>query len=635
MLDKIREGSQGAIAKGILGFVVLTFAISGVGSYFSSSVNDAVAVVNGEKISRTKFEQQFQSTRMRMQQQYGEMFDSLAADKTYMNTLRQQVVDSLIDETLFKQHAQELKLAVSDQAIKEFIVKMPQFQTDGKFDQTMFDAVLRQNNLTPDQFAELLRTDIQRNQYLLGVSASEFALPSELKQLMQLQQQTRDAQWLNVKADAFVSKVEKDEQKLKDWYQINQAKYETPEQVALQYVELKGSDLAQGIEVSEADAKAFYDANSARYKSEERRRVSHILLESADDSDTVKANAEELLKQVQQGADFAELAKKNSADSLSAEKGGDLDYISRDVMEPEFEKAAYALQKVGDVSPVIKTSFGYHLIKLTDLAAPQEKPFADVKAEIIATLKAEKAQEKFVELQQKLGETAFEVADSLEEAAKAVGSTVKTTPLFARNAAPAEVNLPKLLDLAFSADFVDSTTNSDVIDLGNQHVVVVRLAEHKKAQVRPFDDVKAEVEKAYVAEQSAVLADAAATAMLNELTSGKALADVAAANQLTVESLSTVARFGGQTDAQIRTKLFEMARPQDKPTFAVTRQSNGDSAVLVLTKVTDVAATKEPSNEELNALAQQFGQVHYGAVVKSLREKAKIELVPITELPTE
>lgn len=635
MLDKIREGSQGAIAKGILGFVVLTFAVSGVSSYFSSSVNDSVAVVNGEKISRSKFEQQFQTTRMRMQQQYGEMFDSLAADKNYMSNLRQQVVNSLIDETLFKQHANDLKLAISDAAIKDFIVKMPQFQTDGKFDQNIYDAVLRQNNLTPDQFAELLRTDLQRNQYLLGMSSSEFALPSEMAQLIALQQQTRDAQLLAVKAADFAANVAKDEKKLQDWYQMNQAKYETPEQVALQYVELKASDIAAAVEVSDADAKAYYDANSTRYKTEERRRVSHILLESADENPQVKANAEALLKQVQGGADFAELAKKSSADTLSAEKGGDLDFISRNVMEPEFEKAAYDLQKVGDVSQVFKTSFGYHIVKLTALEAPKVKTFDEAKADILSAVKAEKAQERFAELQQKLGETAFEVADSLEEAAKAVGGTVKTTALFARNAAPTEVNQPKLLDAVFSAEFVDSTTNSDVIDLGNQHVVVARIAEHKKAQVRPFDDVKADVEKAYVAEQSAVLAEQAAAAVTKELTEGKAVADVAAAHNVKVESLAAVARFGGAVDANIRTKLFEMARPQDKPTVAATRQSNGDSAVLVLTKVNDVPAAKEASAEELAAWAQQLGQVHYAAVVKALRDKAKIEVMPMTETPTE
>lgn len=635
MLDKIREGSQGAIAKGILGFVVLTFAISGVSSYFNSSASDSVAVVNGEKITRSKFEQQFQNARNRMQQQYGEMFDSLAADKNYMNNLRLQVVNSLVDETLFAQHAKDLKMAISEQAIKDYITKMTQFQTDGKFDQNLYESVLRQNNLTADQLAEMVRSDLQKNQYLLGMSLSEFALPGEMASLISLQQQTRDFDYVAVKSTDFASKVDKSEQKLQDYYQMNQAKYETPEQVALQYVELKGADLAAAIEVSDADAKTYYESNSARYKTEESRRVSHILLESADENAEVKAKAEALLTQIKQGADFAELAKANSADTFSAENGGDLEFVAPGKFEPEFEKAAYELAKVGDVSAVVKTSFGYHIIKLTELAAPQQKEFDAVKAEIIATLKAEKAHESFVDLQQKLGEVSFEVADSLEDAAKAVGATVKTTALFARSSAPAEVNQPKLLDAVFNESFVDSTTNSEVIDLGNNHVIVARIAEHKKAQVRPFADVKADVEAAYVAEQSAVLAEAAANAMQTELQAGKSLQELASAAGYTVVQQKAQTRFTGELDANIRSKVFEMPHPTDKPTFAVIRQSSGDSAVIALQKVTAVPPAKEATDEELYALAQQLGQVRYQAIIKSLRDQAKIEMMPMTETPTE
>lgn len=635
MLDKIREGSQGTIAKGILGFVVLTFAVSGVSSYFSSSASDSVAVVNGEKITRSKFEQQFQNARNRMQQQYGEMFDTLAADKNYMNNLRLQVVNSLVDETLFTQHAKDLQMAVSEQAIKEFISKMTQFQTDGKFDQNLYEAVLRQNNLTADQLAEMVRNDLQKNQYLVGMSLSEFALPGEMATLVTLQQQTRDFDYIAIKAADFAGKVDKSEQKLQDYYQLNQAKYETPEQLALQYVELKGADLAAGITVTDADAQAFYDANLTRYKSEESRRVSHILLESAEDNAEIKAKAEALLAELKQGADFAALAKANSADTFSAENGGDLEFVAPGKFEPEFEKAAYELAKVGDVSAVVKTSFGYHIIKLTELTAPQQKPFDAVKVEIITALKAEKSHEKFMDLQQKLGEVAFEVADSLEEAAKAVGVTVKTTPLFTRNNPPAEINQPKLLDAVFNESFVDSTTNSEVIDLGNNHVVVARIAEHKKAQVRPFADVKADVEAAYVVEQSAILAEAAATSVQSDLQSGKSLQDVAVAGGYTVQQQKAQARFSGELDANIRSKVFEMPHPADKPSIAVVRQANGDSAVIALQKVTEVPPAKEATDEELYALAQQLGQVRYQAVMKSLREQAKIEMMPMTETPTE
>ncbi len=195
--------------------------------------------------------------------------------------------------------------------------------------------------------------------------------------------------------------------------------------------------------VADADLQAYYDANQARYQTEERRRVSHILLESAEENAEIKAKADALAAQLQQGADFAELAKKESADTFSAEKGGDLDFIEKGVMDAEFEKAAYALAKAGDISPVVKTEFGYHIIKLTEVQPGSTKAFADVKDQILATVKEEKAAEKFAELQQLLGEKSFEIADSLQEAAEAVGAKVVSVPAFSRHNAPAELTAPQ------------------------------------------------------------------------------------------------------------------------------------------------------------------------------------------------
>lgn len=622
MLDRIREGSQGAIAKGILGFVVLTFAISGVSSYFSSSADTTVAVVNGEEVGRAKFEQSLQNARNRMKQQFGDMFDNLAADPAYMANFRSQVLEQLIDETLFRQHAATMNLTVSDAKIKQTLMAMPEFQVDGKYDNDRYIAVLRQSNLTGEQLAEMMRNDMLRNQYLQGMSSSEFALPSELKRLIGLQQQTRDLKYLTVTAASFADKVTVEDKALQDWYQLNSQRYATPEQIAVQYVELKAADLAKDIVVSDADAQAYYDANTNRYVSEERRRVSHILLESADESADVKAKAEALLAQIQQGADFATLAKANSADTLSAENGGDLDFISRNVMEPEFEDAAFKLAKVGDVSAVVKTSFGYHIIKLTELEAAKQKPFADVKAEIIASLTAEKATERFHELQQKLAEVSYEISDSLDEAAKAIGVTVQQSPVFAKAQAPAALNQPRLVEALFKPDFIAGGINSDVIDLGDQHIVVARVTEHQPAKVRAFDEVKADVRQAYVAEQSAELAQ---KAVADALAAAQSLEESAKALKTTVVDALAVPRFGGELNSEIRTKAFELARPAaDKPSIGQVKLANGDSVLVAVTAVKDVDITTDPSAEDLTAFGQQLAQSQFGRITQALREKAEI-----------
>ncbi len=625
MLEKIREGSQGVVAQVILGVVILTFAVSGVSSYFNRSADQSVAVVNGEEISRASFEQALQSERARQEQQFGEMFAQLAASPEYMTRLRESVLDRLIDDTLIKQQALKLDITIGDQFLMDSIRKMPEFQVDGVFNNDRYLALLRQNNFTANQFRDLLREQYTRMQLSAGVASSEFALPSELKFLMGLQQQTRDFNFALVKAADQASKVEVTDEKLNTWYSVNQQRYATPEQVSVQYVMLKGDELAKDIKVEEKDIENYYNANLARYQGEERRRVSHILLESAEENLDIYNKAADLLKQLQNGADFAEIAKANSADTVSAENGGDLDYITKGVMEAEFEAAAFGLAKTGDLSGVVKTSFGYHIIKLTDIEAATVKPLAEVKDQIITAVQKEKATEKLAELQQKLAEVSFEIADTLDDAAKAVGATVQTTEMFSQDNVPAAVNFPAFTSLVFSEDFINSQVNSEVIEVAPEQLVVTRLVKHEPPKTRSFDEVKAEVKAAYIAEQSAELAKAKAEQLAADLAAGKSLTELVSLEQLTLETVTANPRFGGAMDPQIRNKAFELAKPvEGKTSAAATALQSGDAALVVLTKVTDVPVTTEPTADELAGLGSQLAQTNYELLRKALREKAEI-----------
>jgi len=632
MLEKIREGSKGIVAQVILGLVILTFAVSGVSSYFGNNSEPSVAIVNGEEISRTKFEESLQNERSRMEQQFGDMFATLAADPQYMNNFRNSVLERLIGETLIKQQSATLGLQISDELLIKTITQMPEFQLDGTFNNDRYLALLRQNNLTPNKFRDILREQFVRNQFMVGVVGSEFALPGEMRTLMSLQQQNRDIEYAVLKAADFAAAVEVTDEKLNEYYQLNQSAYATPEQVSIQYVELKGEDLANSIEVTDADVEAYYQAQSARYSTEERRRVSHILLESAEEDSAVAAKAAELLQQLQQGADFAELAKQHSADTVSAENGGDLDFITKDVMEPEFENAVYALAKAGDLSGVVKTSFGYHLIKLTEIEPGTIKPLAEVRASIITAVQQEKAAEQFAELQQKLAEVSFEIADNLEEAANAVNTRVKELSLFSRATAVAPFMTPKFLDTVFNTEFISAGTNSEVIELAPQHVVVARLVEHLPAKVKSLEEVKAQVQAEVIAKESNALAKAKADSLLAQFNEGKDIRELIASEKLTLEASLATPRFGGALDAEIRTKAFELPKPiTTKPISAGTADlASGDVSLVLVTKVTEVPSTAEPAVAELEQFAQQMGQQHFIAVQDALKQQADI----VRTLPT-
>jgi peptidyl-prolyl cis-trans isomerase D len=626
MLEKIRDGSQGMIAKVILGFVILTFALAGVGSYLGNTSEVPVATVNGDEITKVQFDTAYQNERARMQQQFGEMFGMLSADSNYMSNFRNSVLEKLIDEQLQRQLVSQLDLMVSDEVLRDTIRTMPEFQVDGVFNNDRYIALLRQNGYEPNQFRDYLRAQMSANQLVVGLAGSEFATVSEMQLLSKLQQQSRDLQYLVLKAADFTAAVEINDQLLQDYYQSNTNQFVSPETVSVDYVQLTAADIAKSVVVADADLQAYYDANQARYQSEERRRVSHILLESAEDNAEIKAKADALAAQLQQGADFAELAKKESADTFSAEKGGDLDFIEKGVMDAEFEKAAYALAKAGDISPVVKTEFGYHIIKLTEVQPGSTKAFADVKEQILATVKEEKAAEKFAELQQLLGEKSFEIADSLQEAADAVGTKVVSVPAFSRSTAPAELTAPKVLETLFSEDFISAGVNSDVIEVAPQHVVVVRINAHQAETTKKLEEVKAQVQAAVVATKSSELAKAKAEALLAEVVAGKSLSDVAAAAQLTLETKAAVTRFGGDVDSDIRTKAFELAKPTEAQpaTVAVLNLASGDAALVAVTKVTDTEVTTKPPVEQLQQFADQKAQSSFGALVAALKANAEI-----------
>ncbi|WP_082694678.1 SurA N-terminal domain-containing protein [Rheinheimera sp. EpRS3] len=623
MLERIREGSQGIIAKSILGLVILTFALAGVGSYLSTPAEVNVAEVNGEKISREDFDQAFQNERSRLQQQFGEMYATLAADSAYMNNFRSEVLERLIDETLQKQFAAELGLRVSDDQVREAIRGMTEFQVDGQFNNDRYQALLRQAGYQPDQFRELMREQMSRNQLLVGLLSSEFATVKDMQLLAKLQQQSRDIEFVRITAADFADKVELTEQMLQDYYTTNMQQFETEQKVAIEYVELSAAALASDTEVTEQQLAEYYEANKARYTRDERRQVAHIMLEAEEDDAEVAAKAETILQQLKAGADFAELAKTESADTFSAENGGVLDWLAAGDVDPEFERVAFAMKETGELSPVVRSAYGYHIIKLVALEPAQVQELAEVSADIAERIKQDAATAKFYELQQRLAEVSFEVPDTLEDAASAVDMKVISTPLFSRNEATEPLSAPAVMSKIFDNGFIEERLNSEIIELDNQRAIVVRVTDYQPKRTLSLEEVKAEVEAAVRAEQSSLLAKAKGEEILAAAAQSSLKAQAEQAS-LTLEQATDTPRFGGTLDAQIRAKAFAMPRPADKPAIELATLANGDTALVSVLAVKDAEVTMVPEPAQLDRLAEQQAEQYYRAVIAALKAKAEI-----------
>ena len=623
MLERIREGSQGPWAMGILALVILSFVFAGVGSYFNSSASGAAATVNGEEISLNDLERAYQNERSRMESQFGEAFATLASDAAYMQNFRKGILDRLISEKLLDQAAQEIGLRVSDEQIKTAIVAMPEFQIDGKFDNDRYLTILRQAGYQTNNFRDFMRVDMVRRQISQSLIATEFALESEAKNTYDMQMQTRDIRYVNIPSSKFVEQSSVSDEEKQAYYQSNISLFDTEQKVSLSFVELVLEDLLPNIEVTETELNDYYQQNIGDYRNDEERQAAHILFESSDEDDSVAAQAEEVLAKVKAGEDFAELAKTFSNDTFSAENGGDLGWFGKGVMDPVFEETAFNLAVKGDVSGVIKSEFGYHIIKLTDIKAEQVVAFEDVKPEITTKVKTYKAEDSFYEISQRMAEVAFEVPGNLDEVADIAGKAINITPLFSRNGAPSNVSNPQVLASAFSAELIEDAVNSDVIELGKNHVMVIRVAEHEPERTKSIEEVSDQIQQTLSAKASQQAARDWAVALKTSLDNNEDVLAQLESMELSWQEKQQVARNDAALSQTIVEALFTLSENNSSVVDLVT----GDISLVQLTKVN---AASEADAQQLTSLqdrlASNKSQILYGAVIESLKAEADIEI---------
>ncbi|MFY8326182.1 peptidylprolyl isomerase [Pseudoalteromonas sp. ZZD1] len=634
MLEKIREGSQGPVAKVILGAVILSFALAGIGGYLGQTTEQPVAEVNGVKISQTEFNRAYQNERNRLEQQFGEYFAQITADPNYMAQIRQGVVDRLVQQELQTQLAHELGLRVSDESVKKAILELPYFQIGGQFNNDRYLQVIRQMNFQPDAFREYLREEMTRSQLISAVAGTDFALDNELTSAVALQQQTRSIDYVVVSKESLQEGIEVTEQEIADYYDLNTSQFLAPEQVSVSYIDLNAANLDLQSNVSEEEVKAYYEQNSAQYIEPEKRRVSHILIDNSEDDDAAKSKAEDLLAQLQQGSDFAALAESSSDDIVSAEMGGDLDWIERDMMDPAFEEAAFALNAKGDFSDVVESEFGYHIIQLTDVQSQQTKPYDDVKADLRAELERTEKVNAFYEKQTQMSEVAFEMSDNLVDAAETVGVEVTTTPLVARNELPAPLNTPAVVSAIFSPDVLEDGMNSEVVEVGDEHVVIVRISEHKPASTKALADVSDEIKTRLVSQKASELAKEKATTLFADISAGKSLTEVASEQGLELRQEASLTRQAYAVSPAIVQQVFKMAHPTDTPVVDKVELSNGDAAIVALKSVTNASVEGELEAQQKQNITMAQVNKNYMVFIDALKAKAELNL-PAQATPAE
>jgi peptidyl-prolyl cis-trans isomerase D len=472
-------------------------------------------------------------------------------------------------------------------------------------------------------FRDYLRTEMTRRQLTQALVTSEFSLPYQEDMFTALQNQQRDIRFATINAEQFKASIELSDEEVNDYYLANQSRFENQEQVKVNYITLDVNTIASTVALTDADVDAYYKNNIGQYRDEEQRRVAHILIEFGDDEAKAKASTDTLLAKINAGEDFATLAKENSADTFSGENGGDLDWIEAGVMDAAFDDAAFALTGIGSISDVVKTDFGFHIIKLTDYKAEKVQSLAEVRDDIVSKVKNEKAQDKFFELQQEVARLSFEFPDSLDDAAGAINATVKTSDWLTRGVNMAPFNVSGVVDAAFSDIVVNEQLNSDIVEVSDSLAIVMRLNEYQEANVKPLAAVSAQIKNILVAEKASEKAQTVADELLVAFKSGTDITEQLTAIGAALEVKTAVARAGSGLDASLAREAFKLPHPSESAVSATTvNLSNGNLALLEVQAVNAGIVKESPNLSQ--QLTQQLAQAAYLNYVESLKVGAEI-----------
>lgn len=488
MLEAIRERAQGWIARIILGLIVLSFAIWGVDSYFQGGTEPEVATFAGETINQRDF---FEA--LKQQREAMGVKGNLPAEID--KALRKQVVEQLIDIRLLAREAQDSGFSASDEQLGAMLGGIPLFQENGKFSQERLNAFLRSRNWTEQKLMQMMRQDILLRQVQFGYSEGALVPNTSLTRLVKLLSQQRAVNEVIYDGKAFQGLIKVDDASVEQAYDTHKQDYALPAQARVQFVVLSQDAIKGQIQVGEAAARQFYESNKARYQQPESRRASHILIQIGQPGDAsaktaAKAKAEKVLLEAKaKPARFAELAKQYSNDPGSAVQGGDLGNFSRDMMVKPFSDAAYQM-KVGEISGLVETQFGYHIIRLDGITPGAQVAFDTVKAEIMRDLQGQEAARKFAEAAERFSNMVYEQADSLEPAAREFKLKVEESGwLQAGHAEPAILNNPRLMEAIFSSDALGKRQNTEAVEVAPNTLIAARVLEHRPASTRPLAEV--------------------------------------------------------------------------------------------------------------------------------------------------
>ncbi|CDY76526.1 Peptidyl-prolyl cis-trans isomerase PpiD [Caballeronia glathei] len=631
MLDFFRNHQRLMMALLIL-IVVPGLGIVGVQGFSSFFDENAyVASVNGNKISRADYDNALRQQVDRARQVLGAQFDPKMFETPEMRTA---LVDSLVQQRMLADETRRLHLTASDEAVRRALLADPVISSlrkpDGTIDVERYKQLLAMQGMTPEQYDERIRYGLASEQIPGSIQASAFTSKALAQSLTELAEQRRDVQGLAFRTQDYTSKVQPTDAQISAYFDAHRNEFATPETATIQYLVLSPATLAAGIKPTDAELRKYYDDNIARYRTPAEVRASHILINAPKDSSAAdkakaKQKADELLAQVRAHPDqFAQIAQKSSEDPGSAAKGGDLGYFSRGMIAggKAFDDAAFKLKK-GEISDVVESDFGYHIIQATDVKPEATKPFDEVKDALTKDYIAQQSSRSFTDDAQAFTDAVYEKSKTLQSAADKYKLQIQTATVGpkANPQLPPDspLNNAKVLAAIFAADSVKDRNNTQAIDIGNNTLVAARVTDYKPSTVPPLDTVKDAVRAKVVTQEAGALARKEGAARLAELDKSKSTAGFS--------SPSTVSRNDAQGVPVAALSAIFKADASKLPAYVGVDLGDDGYAIYRVNgiqKAAPVAADRLAGAQQ--QVAQVYAQAEMEAYLDSLKARSKVKL---------
>lgn len=618
--------------KYLMGFLLIliipSFVLFGIEGYtrFNEQA-EPVATVDGHDITKAEWDQAHQAEVQRRQQEMPgldvKLFDT---EQARYATLEQLVRDRVVALAVDKLH-----LYTSDQKLTRELQRNEMIASlrrpDGTLDVDAYRQLVGAQGMTPEMFEAQVRSDLSRQQLVAGLAGTAFSPKAVADRALNAFFERREVRVRQFNASSFVSKVNPTDADIEAFYTANAAMFQAPEQVDVEYLVLDAAAIARDVSLNESDLRKYYDENAARLAGPEERRASHILLTfeaaaSQADKDKVKAKAQSLLEKVRQNpSGFADLAKAESQDPGSASRGGDLDFFGRGAMVKPFEDAAFAMKK-GDISDLVESEFGYHIIQLTDIRAPKVKSFEELRTSLEADLKQQQAQKLFSEKAEAFSNMVYEQSDSLKPAADEFKLELRTAKGLTRQPDPQVGVLanPRVLEVLFSADSVDKKRNTEAIELASNQLLSARVVSHQPARTLPLAEVRDEVRGRLIAQRSGELAREEGTRQLEAMRQ--------AADDKAMGAVQAVSR---DKDAGLAPAVLDAALsadPRQLPAWVGVTLGDQGYAVVKVEKILErEARDPQAMAEEMRQYNQWWAAAEAQAYYDWLKQRFKVKML--------